>query len=74
MFILRMICIRGTRGWQCEGWQAERVGNGSGVLRVDWLNGLEPRPTTGIIYFHEFPQTIEALIPNILAEVDQAMA
>ena len=40
----------------------------------DWLDGLEPRQTTGIVYFHDIPQTIEALIPNILDQMDRAIA
>lgn len=39
----------------------------------DWLDGREPRPTTGIVYFHDIPRTIEGLIPNILAQMDRAI-
>jgi len=40
----------------------------------DWLDGREQLPTTDIVYFHGIPQKIEALIPKILAQMDQAVA
>ena len=44
------------------------------VRLFDWLDGLEPQPTTEIIYLYEVSQNIEAMITNTLAQMDQAVA
>ena len=40
----------------------------------DWLDGLEPQPTTEIIALYEKSQTIAAKITNTLAQMDQTAA
>lgn len=40
----------------------------------DWLDGLEPQPTTEIVALYEKSQTIEAKITNTLAQMDQTAA
>ena len=40
----------------------------------DWLDGLGPQPTTEIVYLYDLSQSIEALITNTLAQMDQAAA
>ena len=40
----------------------------------DWLDGLRPQPTTGIVNFYEMSQSIEAMITDTLAQIDQAAA
>jgi len=40
----------------------------------DWLDGLEPQPTTEIVYLYDLSQSIEAMITNTLAQMDQAAA
>ena len=40
----------------------------------DWLDGLEPQPTTEIIALYEKAQGIESKITNTLAQIDQAAA
>jgi hypothetical protein len=40
----------------------------------DWLDGLEPQPTTEIVYLYNLSQSIEAMITNTLAQMDQAAA
>jgi len=42
------------------------------VELFDWLDGLESQPTTEIFYFYNMSQSIEAMIPNTLAQIDQA--
>ena len=38
----------------------------------DWLDGLEPQPTTAIVALYERSQAIDAKITNTLAQMDQA--
>ena len=38
----------------------------------DWLDGLEPQPTNGIIALYEKYQVIDLLITDTLAQMDQA--
>ena len=40
----------------------------------DWLDGLEPQPTTEIVALYEKSQAIDAKITNTLAQMDQAAA
>ena len=40
----------------------------------DWLDRLRPQPTTEIIYLYNLSQSIEAMITNTLAQMDQAAA
>ena len=40
----------------------------------DWLDRLEPQPTTEIVYLYNLSQSIEAMITNTLAQMDQAAA
>jgi hypothetical protein len=40
----------------------------------DWLDGLDPQPTTEIVYLYDLSQSIEAMITNTLAQMDQAAA
>ena len=40
----------------------------------DWLDGLGPQPTTEIVYLYNLSQSIEAMITNTLAQMDQAAA
>jgi hypothetical protein len=40
----------------------------------DWLDGLEPQPTTEIITLYEKSQAIESMITNTLAQMDQTAA
>ena len=40
----------------------------------DWLDDLEPQPTTGIVALYEMSQAIETKIANTLAQMDQAAA
>jgi len=44
------------------------------VRLFDWLDGLEPQPTTEIISLYEKSQAIEAKITNTLAQMDQTAA
>jgi len=41
------------------------------VELFDWLDGLEPQPTTEIVELYEMSQAIDAGITNTLAQVDQ---
>ena len=38
----------------------------------DWLDGLEPQPTTEIIAIHNMSEDIESKIAGTLAQVDRA--
>ena len=38
----------------------------------DWLDGLGARPATDIVYLYHLSQSIEAMITNTLAQIDQA--
>ena len=40
----------------------------------DWLDGLEPQPTTEIVTLYEMYPAIEAKITDTLAQIDQASA
>jgi len=40
----------------------------------DWLDGLEPQPTKDIVYLYDLSQTIESMITNTLAQMDQVAA
>ena len=40
----------------------------------DWLDGLGSQPTVEIVYLYEISQSIEAMITNTLAQMDQAAA
>jgi len=44
------------------------------VELFDWLDDLQPQPTTEIVYLYYLSQTIEATITNTLAQMDQAVA
>ena len=44
------------------------------VELFDWLDGLEPQPTTEIIALYEKSQAIESRIANIFADMDQTGA
>ena len=44
------------------------------VELFDWLDGLEPQPTKKIVDLYYLSQTIEAVITNILAQLDQVKA
>ena len=44
------------------------------VELFDWLGGLEPQPTKGIVDLYNLSQEIEAMITNTLAQMDQAAA
>ena len=44
------------------------------VNLFDWLDGLGPQPTTGIVYLYNMSQGIEAMITDTLAQMDQATA
>ena len=44
------------------------------VKLFDWLDGLEPQPTTEIVELYEMSQDIESMITNTLAQIDQAAA
>jgi hypothetical protein len=44
------------------------------VTLFDWLDGLQPQPTTEIVYLYDMSQTIEAMITNTLAQMEQAAA
>ena len=50
---------------------AERNALETLVGLFDWLDGLEPQPTTEIISLYEKSQAIESKITNTLAQVDQ---
>ena len=52
----------------------EEKGLGMLVDLFDWLDGLEPQPTTEIVALYEKSQTIETKITNTLAQMDQAAA
>ena len=52
----------------------EQKGLGMLVDLFDWLDGLEPQPTTEIVALYEKSQAIETKISNILAQMDQAAA
>ena len=51
---------------------AEQKGLQMLVELFDWLDGLEPQPTTEIVVLYEKSQAIEAKITNTLAQMDQA--
>ena len=38
----------------------------------DWLDGLRPQSTTEIVFLYNLSQSIEAMITNTLAQIDQA--
>ena len=40
----------------------------------DWLDGLGTQPTADIVYLYDLSQSIEAIIMNILAQIDGAAA
>ena len=40
----------------------------------DWLDGLESQPTMQIVHLYDISQTIESMITNTLAQMDQAAA
>ena len=42
------------------------------VQLFDWLDGLESLPTTEIVYLYNLAQSIEVMITNTLAQMDQA--
>jgi hypothetical protein len=42
------------------------------VKLFDWLDGLGSQPTTEIVYLYNMSQSIEAMIANTLAQIDQA--
>ena len=42
------------------------------VKLFDWLDGLGSQPTTEIVYLYNMSQSIEAMIANTLAQMDQA--
>jgi len=42
------------------------------VKLFDWLDGLQSQPTTEIVYLYNMSQSIEAMIANTLAQIDQA--
>ena len=42
------------------------------VKLFDWLDGLGSQPTTEIFYLYNMSQSIEAMIANTLAQMDQA--
>ena len=42
------------------------------VKLFDWLDGLVSQPTTEIVYLYNMSQSIEAMIANTLAQMDQA--
>jgi hypothetical protein len=42
------------------------------VELFDWLDGLEPQPTTEIVALYEKSHAIESKITNTLAQMDQA--
>jgi len=44
------------------------------VNLFDWLDGLEPRPTTEIISLYDMSQNIEAMITDTLAQMEQGAA
>jgi len=44
------------------------------VELFDWLDGLEPQPTTEIVALYEKSHAIESKITNTLAQMDQASA
>jgi hypothetical protein len=44
------------------------------VELFDWLDGLEPQPTTEIVALYEKSQAIEVKITNTLAQMNQAAA
>jgi hypothetical protein len=54
--------------------RAEQNGLEMLVDLFDWLDGLEPQPTTEIVDLYEKSQAIEAKITNTLAQMDQAAA
>ena len=43
------------------------------VKLFDWLDGLGSHPTTEIAYLYYMSQSIEAMITNILAQIDQVV-
>ena len=53
---------------------AERKGLEVLVDLFDWLDGLEPQPTTEIVALYEKSHAIESKIVNTLAQLDQASA
>ena len=42
------------------------------VDRFDWLDGLEPHPTTEIVSLYEYSRAIEAKVTDVLAQMNQA--
>ena len=44
------------------------------VKLFDWLDGLEPQPTRGIVVLYEKSQAIESKITNTLAQMNRASA
>jgi len=54
--------------------ESEQKALGVLVDLFDLLDGLEPQPTNEIVYLYNLSQTIESLITNTLAQVDQAAA
>ena len=44
------------------------------VELFDWLDGLEPQPTTEIIAIHKKSEEIDSKITNTLAQMDHAAA
>jgi len=54
--------------------KAEQKGWEMLVTLFDWLDGLEPQPTKGIVALYDKSQAIEAKITNTLAQMHQAAA
>jgi hypothetical protein len=56
-------------------WASEQTALESMLVTLfDWLDGLQPQPTTEIVYLYDMSQTIEAMITNTLAQMEQAAA
>ena len=54
--------------------ESEQKALGVLVDLFDWLDGVEPQPTKEIVYLYNLSQTIESMITNTLAQMDQAAA
>lgn len=44
------------------------------VNLFDWLDDLRSHPSTEIVYLYDVSQSVEAMITDTFAQIDQAMA
>ena len=65
---------RMKRNWLKAVQEGEQKALETLVHLFDWLDGSEPQSTKEIVYLYDLSQTIEAMITNTLAQMDQAAA